>query len=95
MKGYQVPASSRMLKDGLQALALVAKNPLVVSTFMGISPGGLMNPGYEDRAEKSELFVHTGNYIAHCGVRESGGTGSNFLFPSTECYSYLTVANVL
>jgi hypothetical protein len=59
MKGYQVPASSSMLKDGLQALDLVAKNPLVVSTFMGISPGGRMNPGYEDRAEKSGAFCGT------------------------------------
>jgi hypothetical protein len=50
-----VPASPRMLKHDLEALDLVAKNPLIISTFMGISPGGRMHPGREHRAEKPVL----------------------------------------
>jgi hypothetical protein len=53
----QVPASPRMLKHDLEALDLVAKNPLIISTFMGISPGGRMNPGREHRAEKPDPYV--------------------------------------
>ncbi len=51
----RVPAGSRMLKHDLEALDLVAKNPLIISTFMGISAGGRMIPGREQRAEKSVL----------------------------------------
>src|SRR5215211_1115150 len=47
MEVSRVPASSRMLKHGLEGLGLVAKNPLVISAFMSISPGGRMNPGRE------------------------------------------------
>jgi hypothetical protein len=43
-----------MLKHGLEGLGLVAKKSLVISAFMGIPPGGHMNPGREHRAEKSD-----------------------------------------
>ena len=49
----RVPARSWMLKHGLEAWDLVAKNPFFISTFMGISPGVRMHPGREHRAEKS------------------------------------------
>jgi hypothetical protein len=35
----------------------VAKNPLIISTFIGISPGGRMNLGREHRAEKPGSFM--------------------------------------
>jgi hypothetical protein len=44
-----------MLKHGLEALGLVDKNSVVISAFMGISPGCRMNPGREHRAEKSAI----------------------------------------
>ena len=37
----------------LEALDLVAKSLYVISTFMGLSPGGRMNPGRDHEAEKS------------------------------------------
>ncbi len=46
-----------MLKHDLEALDLAAKNPLIISTFMGISPGGRMISGCEQRAEKSEYLA--------------------------------------
>ena len=49
----RVPAGSWMLKYDLEALDLVAKNPLIISTFMDVSPGGRMHPGRAHRAEKS------------------------------------------
>ena len=52
----QGPASPRMLKHDLEALDLVAKNSLILSTFMEVSPGGRMHPGREHRAEKSVFF---------------------------------------
>jgi hypothetical protein len=42
-----------MFKHDLEALDPVAKNPLIISTFIGIPPGGRMNLGREYRAEKS------------------------------------------
>jgi hypothetical protein len=54
MEVNRVTAGSLMFKHGLEALDLIAKNPLVISAFMGISPGGRMNPGRKPRTEKSD-----------------------------------------
>ena len=62
----RVPAGSRILKHELEAGDLLAKNPLFISTFMGISPGGRMNPGREHRAEKSGVFFDAGKLIFTC-----------------------------
>ena len=50
------PGSSKFsdAQTQLGSVRLAAKNPLVISTFMWISPGVRMNPGREHRAEKSE-----------------------------------------
>jgi hypothetical protein len=59
-----------MLKHGLEAWDLVAKNPFFISTFMGISPGVRMHPGREHRAEKSAVFD-----TAHDVLCKIGGEG--------------------
>jgi galactose mutarotase-like enzyme len=65
MEVNRVPASSRMLKHGLEARDLVGKNPLFISTFMGISPGSRMQLGREHRAEKSVMKEQLG-YAGLC-----------------------------
>jgi hypothetical protein len=44
-------------QHGLEALDLVAKSLYVTRTFMGLSPGGCMNPGRDHEAEKSVYFA--------------------------------------
>jgi hypothetical protein len=52
------PGSSRLqdAQTRLRRLDLSVKNPLIISAFMGISPGGRMIPGREQRAEKSAIL---------------------------------------
>jgi hypothetical protein len=58
------PEGSRTLKPDLELLGRMAIIPLILRTFMGLSPGGRMNPGRGHGAEKSDFTLASSQVVS-------------------------------